>query len=115
MRLLPAATGDNWGIEFNAAFVNRTLFNSEIFTEATTDAGENKIKTVSIGKGNKAYRQANLKVFLFGNDKARYGVNLSYMNGRLPPAFAPTKGFQFGLLVESTDDQQNDKPANADK
>jgi hypothetical protein len=115
LRLLRSATGNNWGVEFSGAFVNRTLFNSEIFTEATTDAGENKIKTVSIGKGNKAYRQANLKVFLFGNENARYGVNLSYMNGRLPPAFAPTKGFQFGLLVESSDDRQNDQPATSDK
>lgn len=115
LRLLRSSTGSNWGIEFSGGFVNRTLFNSEVFTEATTDAGENKIKTVTIGKGNKAYRQANLKVFLFGNEKARYGVNLSYMNGRLPPAFAPTKGFQFGLLVESTDDTKGGEPANTNK
>ncbi|HZI19106.1 MAG TPA: hypothetical protein VEY09_10970 [Pyrinomonadaceae bacterium] len=115
LRFLPGDnTGSNWGVELDLGFVNRYLFSSELTTEETTDNGMTKTKLVSVSKGNKTWRQADLKLFLFGNEKARYGVKLSYNNGRLPPAFTPTKAFQFGLVVESADDRTDDKPANAD-
>ena len=64
------------------------------------------------GRRNRAWRQPDLKVFLFGDGTKRYGLKVSYNNGQLPPAFTPTKGFQFGLVVESSDDKQSGEPAN---
>lgn len=112
LRLLPAASGDNWGVELNLGYVNRHLFSSEVFTQESTKDGETTKKLVTVGKGNRAWRQADLKLFLFGNQSARYGVQLSYQNGQLPPAFTPTKGFKFGLVIESSDDRQSGEAAN---
>lgn len=112
LRLLPSAMGDNWGVEVNLGYVNRHLFSSEVFTQETMEDGETIRKLVTVGKGNRAWRQADLKVYLFGNESARYGVKLSYHNGQLPPAFTPTKGFQFGLVIESPDDTQGGEAAN---
>lgn len=69
-------------------------------------------KLVTVGSGNKAWRQADLKVFLFGDGTKRYGLKVSYNNGQLPPAFTPTRGFQFGMVVESSDDKQGGGAAN---
>lgn len=112
LRLLPSASGDNWGVELNLGYVNRHLFSSEVFTQETMEDGETIRKLVTVGKGNRAWRQADLKVYLFGNERARYGVKFSYHNGQLPPAFTPTKGFQFGLVIESPDDTQGSEAAN---
>ena len=110
VRYLPTSdSGDHWGLEGNLAFVNRHLFSSEVFTE-TINAGSTKVS--SIGKGNKIWRQADLKLFLFGDEKARYGFKFSYLNGALPPAFTTTRGFQYGFVVETTDDKANGQPAN---
>jgi hypothetical protein len=99
-------------VELNLGYVNRHLFSSEVFTQESTKDGETTRKLVTIGKGNRAWRQADLKLFLFGNQSARYGVQLSYQNGQLPPAFTPTKGFKFGLVIESSDDKQSGEAAN---
>jgi hypothetical protein len=112
LRLLPSAKGDNWGVELNLGYVNRHLFRDEVFTQATTKDGMTTNKLVTVGRGDKAWRQADLKVFLFGDGMKRYGLKVSYNNGQLPPAFTPTKGFQFGMVVESSDDKQSGEPAN---
>jgi hypothetical protein len=109
LRYLPTdETGSHWAVELNLAYVNRHLFKKEVFTEAAESGTAPKI--TSIGEGNRAWRQADLKLFLFGDQKARYGFKVTYMNGSLPPAFTPTKGFQYGFVVESTDGDP--KPAN---
>jgi len=112
LRLLPSGKTDNWGVELNLGYVNRHLFSSEVFTQETTKDGQTTKKLVTVGEGNRAWRQADLKVFLFGDGTKRYGLKVSYNNGQLPPAFTPTKGFQFGLVVESSDDKQSGAPAN---
>src|SRR5262245_6864370 len=112
LRLLPAERGNKWGVELDLGYVNRRLFNSEVFTQETMKDGQNIKKLVTIGEGNRAWRQADLKVFLFGDQSLRYGVKFSYTNGQLPPAFTPTKSFQFGLIVESTDDKRSGEPVN---
>ena len=111
LRYLPTdETGAHWGVELNLAYVNRHLFKKEVFTEAGESGTAPKI--TRIGEGNRPWRQADLKLFLFGDEKARYGFKVTYMNGSLPPAFTPTKGFQYGFVVETTDDKTNGKPAN---
>jgi hypothetical protein len=112
LRLLPSASGDNWGVELNLGYVNRHLFSDEVFTQETKKDGKTTNKLVTVGRGNKAWRQADLKVFLFGDSSKRYGVKVSYNNGQLPPAFTPTKGFQFGMVIESSDDKQGGGAAN---
>lgn len=112
LRLLPSASRDNWGVELNLGYVNRHLFSSEVFTEETMKDGETTRKLVTVGKGNRGWGQADLKLFLFGNEDARYGVKFSYQRGSLPPAFTPTKGFQFGLVIESSDDTRGGEAAN---
>jgi hypothetical protein len=112
LRLLPSGKADNWGLELNLGYVNRHLFSSEVFTQETTKDGQTTKKLVTVGKGNRAWRQADLKLFLFGDGTKRYGLKVSYNNGQLPPTFTPTKGFQFGLVVESSDDKQSGAPAN---
>lgn len=111
LRYLPSdETGSHWAVELNLAYVNRHLFKKEVFTEAAESGTAPKI--TRIGEGNRAWRQADLKLFLFGDEKARYGFKVTYMNGSLPPAFTPTKGFQYGFIVETTDGDPNRKPAN---
>jgi hypothetical protein len=112
LRLLPAERGNKWGVELDLGYVNRRLFNGEVFTQETMKDGQTIKKLVTIGEGNRAWRQADLKVFLFGDQSLRYGVKFSYTNGQLPPAFTPTKSFQFGLVVESTDDKRSGEPVN---
>jgi hypothetical protein len=112
LRLLPAGKEDNWGVELDLGYVNRRIFNSEVFTQQTMKDGQTIKKLVTIGEGNRAWRQADLKVFLFGDQSMRYGVRFSYTNGQLPPAFTPTKSFQFGLVVESSDDKRSGEPIN---
>jgi hypothetical protein len=109
LRYLPTSnTGDHWGVELNLAYAIRHLFESEVFTDTAANGG----KSSTIGKGNKPWKQADLKLFLFGDEKARYGFKVSYMNGFLPPAFSRTKGFQYGFIVETTDDKTNGQAAN---
>jgi hypothetical protein len=58
----------------------------------------------------KPWYQASLKIYVVDTPKAKYGVQLSYNNGSLPPAFSNTKSFQFGFLIE-TSDGEDAKPA----
>jgi hypothetical protein len=109
LRYLPTSnTGDHWGVELNLAYAIRHLFENEVFTDTTANGG----KSSTIGMGNKPWKQADLKLFLFGDEKARYGFKFSYMNGALPPAFSRTRGFQYGFIVETTDDKTNGQAAN---
>jgi|GEM_PF-3942331 len=108
LRYLPSDdTGANWGIEGNIIYAYRHLFHNEVFTDTTSGS-----KAITIGKGDKSWTEANLKVFLFGDEKARYGFRVSYSKGGLPPAFTPTRGFQYGFVIETTDDKTNGQPAN---
>jgi len=116
LRYLPVDnTGSQWGIELDLGYVNRHLFNDEVATEAAKVGGKDTIKTINVVKGNKAWRQADLKMFFFSDEKARYGFKLSYSHGQLPPTFTFAKGFQFGFLVESKDDKSNGASVNANK
>jgi hypothetical protein len=112
LRLIPTGRDDNWGVELDLGYVNRRLFSNEVFTQETMKDGQTIKKLVTVGEGNRAWRQADLKVFLFGNQSTRYGVKFSYTNGQLPPAFTPTKSFQFGLIVESSDDKRGGESVN---
>ena len=116
LRYLPTDnTGAKWGVELDLGYVNRHLFNDEVATEIMKKEGKDTIKTLMIAKGNKAWRQADLKVFFFSDGKARYGFKLSYNHGQLPPTFTFTKGFQFGFVVESKDDKSNGAAVNANQ
>lgn len=123
LRYLPFDNaGNKWGIQLDLKFVNRYLFSNEIVikdseTEETTaksifgtpmETAEEKFVTIT--KGNRAYGQADLKIFPFGGNFGRVGFKLSYINGSLPPAFTPTKAFTFGFVIESSDDKSNDEP-----
>jgi hypothetical protein len=109
LRYLPTDdSGAHWGVELNMAYAMRHLFQSEVFTDTTATGG----KTSTVRKGNQPWRQADLKFFLFGDQKARYGFKFSYMNGALPPAFTRTKGFQYGFIIETSDDKTNGQAAN---
>ena len=113
LRYLPADnSGTNWGVELDLAFVNRHLFSNEVLTDVTNTGSNSPTKTITVGKGNKAWRQADLKIFPFGDEKARYGFKLSYTHGQLPPAFTFTKSFQYGFVIETKDDKSSGKPAN---
>ena len=113
LRYLPADnSGTNWGLELDLAFVNRHLFSNEVFTDVTNTGSSSPTKTITVGKGNKSWRQADFKIFPFGDEKARYGFKLSYTHGQLPPAFTFTKSFQYGFVIETKDDKSSGKPAN---
>jgi len=112
LKLMPAGSDDKWGVELNLGYVNRYLFTNEVITQESMKDGQTTKKLVTVEDGNKAWRQADLKVFLFGNDKQRYGVKFSYSKGQLPPTFTPTKGFQFGVVIESKDDTKGGQPVS---
>lgn len=85
-------------VELSAAGVNRYLFRKEpVFNESTSVSD-------LIQKGRKSWVETSLKIYLAETAKGRFGINLSYNRGALPPVYADTKSFQFGFLVESADD-----------
>lgn len=108
LRYLPLdRDGGGWGVSLDLGFVNRYLFQNEVRLEDITDADGVKLQRMSVIHGNQEWAQADLKVYLLSDARARYGVKLSYHHGQLPPAYAPTNGFQFGFFVETKDDQSD--------
>lgn len=91
-------------VDLDLSMVQRYLF----FKEAQVSSTPGIMNTFNSGR--KPWYQASLKVYLVDTPKGKYGVQLSYNNGSLPPAFSPTKSFQFGFLFE-TSDGEGSKPA----
>jgi hypothetical protein len=85
-------------VELSASGVNRYLFRNELVFNQSTSVSD------IVQKGRKTWFESGLKLYLAESPKGRFGVNLSYNNGALPPVYASTKSFQFGFLVESADD-----------
>jgi hypothetical protein len=91
-------------IEFETQGVARYLFRREsAFDEATK-------KAIFTDRGLKYWLQSDLK-FLLGPriGKGRAGFRLSFSRGSLPPVYAYTKAFKFGLVFETTDDTTADE------
>lgn len=86
-------------IELEAKGVDRYLFQQESVFDTMT-----KMASL-VEKGHKYWVQADLK-FLFGTvvNKGRIGFKASFSRGSLPPIYAFTNAFKFGLVFESTDD-----------
>jgi hypothetical protein len=106
-------TGTSWAVELSARAVFRRLYADETIIEQITNENNETIPArVQVAKGNRPWREADAKVFLFATDKARYGFRLSYMRGSLPPTYKETKGFTFGFVVETADDRSDNKSAN---
>jgi hypothetical protein len=98
------ATSDptRFAVEVDLGHVSRMLHRAESALEDVVQDGKTVQNRVTIEKGTRRWSQANLKVFLFGTDTARYGVQLTYFDGRLPPLFARASGFQFGMVIEQS-------------
>ena len=79
--------------------VYRYLFNREVKFDETTQ------KNILTDKGHKPWFQGDLKFFLADNDRGRVGFKLTFNRGSLPPVFAQTKSFQFGLIFETSEDE----------
>jgi hypothetical protein len=87
-------------IEVDLQGVYRYLFNREVKFDETTQ------KNILTDKGHKPWFQGDLKFFLADNDRGRVGFKLTFNRGSLPPVFAQTKSFQFGLIFETSEDEQ---------
>lgn len=85
-------------VELDANGVVRNLFFDERRYDAATKL------TDRTGKGVRGYGQVDLKIYLGQSEKGRYGLRLSYNRGSLPPVYSRVKSFQFGFLIETSDD-----------
>ena len=83
-------------VELNVAPMYRRLFQDEI-------AYDSKTKTnVSSKRRDMTWTQADLKIFLGGRlGSVRPGLKATFQRGYLPPVFARTKTFTYGLVFES--------------
>ncbi|MGO9085914.1 MAG: hypothetical protein ACLQBK_11860 [Candidatus Sulfotelmatobacter sp.] len=90
-------------VDLNLGMVQRYLF----FKEAEMRSTSNPV--LAVNKGYRPWYQAALKVYMAESPKGKFGFQLTYQNGSLPPAFATTKAFQFGFLYE-TSDGEDKKP-----
>ena len=86
-------------IEVDLQGVYRYLFNREINFDETLK------KNILTDKGHKPYFQGDLKFFLADNERGKVGFKLTFNRGSLPPVFAQTKSFQFGLIFETSEDE----------
>jgi len=86
-------------IEVDLQGVYRYLFDREVKFDETTQ------KNILTDKGHKPWFQGDLKFFLADNDRGRVGFKLTFNRGSLPPVFAQTKSFQFGLIFETSEDE----------
>lgn len=84
-------------VDLDLGMVQRYLF----LKEAEMTSTSNPVLTVN--KGYRPWYQAALKVYMAESPKGRFGFQLTYENGSLPPAFATTKAFRFGFLYETAD------------
>jgi hypothetical protein len=86
-------------IEVDLQGVYRYLFTREVKFDETTR------KNILTDKGSKPWFQGDLKFFLADTDAGRVGFKLTFNRGSLPPVFAQTKSFQFGLIFETSEDE----------
>jgi hypothetical protein len=84
-------------ISLNLQALDRYLFMHEIEWDSTAK------KAIGMASGNKPWLQADLKVFLSSTSAGRYGFSISFIRGSLPPVFAQTRAFQFGVIFETAD------------
>jgi hypothetical protein len=92
-------------VELEVQAVDRYLFRREAMFDKTT------MSNTSTDKGNKPWLQADFKIFFTDPAEGtpgglRTGFKLSYQRGSLPPVFANTKSFQFGIVLESTESKK---------
>ncbi|HLG59172.1 MAG TPA: hypothetical protein VI485_27770 [Vicinamibacterales bacterium] len=91
-----------FAVELDVGHVTRLLGHAESAVKDIVEDGKTVQERVTIEKGQRHWTQANVRVFLFGTEQARYGVQLTYYNGSLPPLFAQSKAFQFGMVIETS-------------
>jgi hypothetical protein len=91
-------------LELNLQAVDRYLFRREVMFDQTT------MTNIATAKGNKPWYQADLRVYFTDPDEGtaglRAGFQLSFKRGSLPPVFSQTKSFQFGFILESTEQKK---------
>jgi hypothetical protein len=92
-------------IEFDLQGVYRYLFNREVKFDETTK------KNILTDRGHKPWFQGDLKFYMADTDRGRAGFKLTFNRGSLPPVFATTNSFQFGLIFETSEDEDKDKSA----
>jgi len=91
-------------IEVDLQGVYRYLFSREVKFDETTK------KNILTDKGHKPWFQGDLKFFLADSDRGKVGFKLTFNRGSLPPVFAQTKSFQFGLIFETSEDEPKANP-----
>jgi len=85
-------------VELNGSSVYRRLFTRESAYDSKTKKAVNTIE------GDKLWTQIDLKVFSgLYLGKIRPGLKVTYQRGYLPPIYAQTKVFTYGLVFESSD------------
>ena len=86
-------------VEFEALTIHRVLFMDENGVDVKTN------RVITIHSGSKNWTEASLR-FYFGETilNHRIGIKVDYQRGYLPPVYAQTKTFKYGLIFESMDD-----------
>src|SRR5437867_3215564 len=86
-------------VEFEALTIHRALFMDENGVDVKTN------RVITIHSGSKNWTEASLR-FYFGETilNHRIGIKVDYQRGYLPPVYAQTKTFKYGLIFESKDD-----------
>src|SRR5262249_4084848 len=83
-------------VELNVANVYRRLFQDELAYDAKTKT------TLTSKRRDMMWTQVDFKVLIgTGMSGVRPGLKATYQRGYLPPAFARTKVFSYGLVFES--------------
>lgn len=94
-------------VELDLQAVNRYLALREVMFD------KEKKMNILTDKGNKPWLQADLKFFFTdppeGTTGFRSGFKVSYNRGSLPPVFAQTRSFQFGLIFETVGVNKSEK------
>ena len=85
-------------VEVDLQGVYRYLFNREVKFDESTQ------KNILTDRGHKPWFQGDLKFFLADTERGRAGFKLTFNRGSLPPVFATTKSFQFGIIFETAED-----------
>jgi hypothetical protein len=85
-------------VEVDLQGVYRYLFNREVKFDESTQ------KNILTDRGHKPWFQGDLKFFLADSERGRAGFKLTFTRGSLPPVFATTKSFQFGIIFETAED-----------
>jgi hypothetical protein len=90
-------------IELEINGLGRYLFLKEVMYNSSSKLFN------TVGDGVRGYGSVDLKLYLGQNSASRYGINLTYAVGSLPPTFARVSTFQLGLLFETKDDTKKTK------